>query len=213
MPVHHAYLQGTPRPPPPPLPRSTAMSLKPRHACNASKPICRSRSRSAVPTRRRSVSSPPPSLSQEKDVVEYLDHDLGCHMPGRVVVREGSDYLVKPLIDDNTNYQERAVSAAEIRPLPNKEVGPGASADELKVGMKLESWFPEDGRWVGGGGGPRATRTPDMRRKSYTNIGVLKPYPNFTTLRQPCTPSDVFDARSIRKIQSDFNSSGANIHQ
>ena len=100
------------------------------------------------PTRRRSDPSPPPSLSQEKEVVEYLDHDLGCHMPGRVVVREGSDYLVKPLIDNNTNYQERAVSAAEIRPLPNKEVGPGASADELKVGMKLESWFPEDGRWV-----------------------------------------------------------------
>ena len=81
-------------------------------------------------------------------MVEYLDHDLGCHMPGRVVVREGGDILVKPLIDDHTNYQERAVSAAEIRPLPNKQVGPGASAEQLKVGMKLESWFPEDGRCV-----------------------------------------------------------------
>lgn len=64
------------------------------------------------------------------------------------MVREGGDILVKPLIDDHTNYQERAVSAAEIRPLPNKQVGPGASAEQLKVGMKLESWFPEDGRCV-----------------------------------------------------------------
>ena len=32
----------------------------------------------------------PPAIKPD-DVVEYLDHDLGCHMPGRVVVREGGE--------------------------------------------------------------------------------------------------------------------------
>ena len=40
-------------------------------------------------------------------MVEYLDHDKNCFMPGRVSVREGTDFLVKPLMDDGSGYEER----------------------------------------------------------------------------------------------------------